>query len=91
MNNGLLHKNNHVNFGAFGIVLVLNFAHIIRFLNLFGCRVVRGIFFIIKWFLKFSICSAFNVIFKFVERKLMIRIVRSTESNKIFHHYFRVS
>ena len=32
----------------------------------------------IKFFLNFSICSVFNAIFKFVERKLMIRIVSST-------------
>ena len=47
----LLHKNNSVSFGAFGIVLVLYFVRTNKSLHLFGCCVVRSIFFIIKCFL----------------------------------------
>ena len=41
----LLHKNNPVSFGDFGIVLVSNFARTNKFLNFFGCRVARSIFY----------------------------------------------
>ena len=41
----LLHKNNPVNFGDFGIVLASNFAFTNKFLNFCGCCVVRSIFY----------------------------------------------
>ena len=41
----LLHKNNPLSFGDFGIVLVSNFARTNKFLNFFGCRVVRSFFY----------------------------------------------
>ena len=75
MVNTVTTKNNPVSFDDFGIVLVLNFVRTNNYLNFFSCLVVRSYFFIIKCFLKFSICSVFNAIFKLVERKLMIRIV----------------
>ena len=40
----LLHKNNSVSFGAFGIVLVLCFVRTNKSLHLFGCCVVKSIF-----------------------------------------------
>ena len=41
----LLHKNNPVGFGDFGIVLVSDFAPTNKFLIFFGCRLVRSIFY----------------------------------------------
>ena len=79
----LLHKNNPVSYGDFEIFLVSNFARTNKFLNFFGCRVVRSIFFIIKCFLKFFIYSVFNAVSKLLERKLS-RIVSSSEANNIF-------
>ena len=68
--------------GDFGIVLVSNFSRISKFLNFFDCHVVRS-FFVVKCFLKLSICSDFNAIFRFVEKKLRIIIVRSSEGNNV--------
>ena len=44
MVNTVLHKNNPVGFGYFGIVLVSNVARTNTFLNFFGSRVARSIF-----------------------------------------------
>ena len=41
-------------------------------------------FFAIRCFLTFSICSALNATFKFVERKLMVMILSTAEDNNIF-------
>ena len=40
----LLHKDNPVSSGDFGIALASNLTHNSIFLNFFGCRVVRSIF-----------------------------------------------
>ena len=40
----LLHKNNPVSFGDFGVLLVSNFARTNKFLTFFGCRVVTSVF-----------------------------------------------
>ena len=75
----LLHKDNSFSFDGFGIVLFSNFTCPRIFLNFFHCHVERSI----KYLLKFSICSVSNTIFRFVEAKLMIRIVSSSEGNNI--------
>ena len=40
----LLHKNNPVSFGDFGVLLVSNFARTSKFLTFFGCCVVTSVF-----------------------------------------------
>ena len=40
----LLHKNNPVSCGDFGVLLVSNFARTNKFLTFFGCCVVTSVF-----------------------------------------------
>ena len=79
----LLHKYNSDSLVISGFFIILNLTRASISLNFFGYCVIRSIFVII-YFLKFSICSVFNAIFTFVERKLIIRIVSSSESKNIF-------
>ena len=60
--------------------MVSNFVFARIFINFFDFHLERSI----KCLLRFSICTVSNTIFKFVEAKLMIRILSASEGNNNF-------